>query len=246
MTGAALSAKLSAKLGALSIDVEFELSEERLVLLGPNGAGKTTILSLMLGLAPVNRGRLSIGERLLFDTERGISVPVEQRRIGYVPQDFCLFPHLSVFENVAFAARAAGVRSDRNSLRLLCERLLDDLELTELSSRSVPSLSGGEKQRVALARALAIEPCALFLDEPLSALDVRARSSVREYLVQKLQALGIPTIVSTHDPADARALASQIAIVESGHVTQRGSWDAIATDPRSDFVRQLTSRNGPV
>lgn len=234
-----LSTKLKGKVGALSIDVELELHDERLVLLGPNGAGKTTILSLMLGLLPV-QGRLMVGGTLLFDTEAGVSLPVESRRLGYVPQDFCLFPHMTVFENVRFAARSAGVRAGRNSIREFCLKLLDDLDLTEQKERSVTSLSGGERQRVAIARALAIEPRALFLDEPLSALDVRSRATVRQYLKHTLDTLRIPTIIITHDAADASALAERIAIVEHGRVTQTGSWDEIVAEPRSEFVRKFT------
>lgn len=241
MIEAAIQTRLKGRIGDLALEVEFTLERGTLVLLGPNGAGKTSVLSMMLGLLPVTEGFLRVKDAILVDTARAHSVPVELRRLGYVPQDDCLFPHLSVYENLAFAARAGGAGIERRGVRRHCEQLLSDLGISELAPRAIGTLSGGERQRVALARALSIGPRALFLDEPLSALDVRLRSAMQDYLRSTLKRLDLPTIIITHDPLEARALADRIAIVEAGRMTQTGTWDELVSDPRSEFVQAFTS-----
>ncbi|MCC6899170.1 MAG: ABC transporter ATP-binding protein [Polyangiaceae bacterium] len=230
-----LVGSLAARVGALAIEVELDTAGGTLVLIGPNGAGKTTLLSMLLGVIPAERGRLTIGETVLFDSDRGVDLPVELRRIGYVPQDYALFPHLTVRENLAFAVQSARAEATR------VEQAFRDFGLESLAGRLPQSLSGGEKQRVALARALSVEPRALLLDEPLAALDVPARSEVRAFLAQTLRARALPSIVVTHDPVDARALGQRLAVLESGKVSQQGTWAELAASPKTRFVEQFVA-----
>lgn len=245
-----LTATLHAQIGRLSVAVDLDTRGQTLVLVGPNGAGKTTVLSLLLGVMPPQRGRLSVGAELLLDTAAHVNVPVEQRRLAYVPQDYALFPHLSVRDNVAFAVHSAADKQGMNKAHAgktpaekahLIEQRLQDLGVAHLAKRSPNTLSGGEKQRVALARALSVAPRALLLDEPLAALDIASRREVRRFLAEKLRALTIPSIVVTHDPADARALAGSIVVLESGQVTQAGSWDELVRAPASRFVEEFVA-----
>jgi len=224
-----LRASIEAEVGRLTLAVAFEV-EGPLVLIGPNGAGKTTTLLSLLGARPLRRGRVTLGERVLEDTAAGVHIPTEQRRLGYVPQDYALFPYLTVRNNVEFGLAANSGKVDG---------LLAELDLIALAERGVPALSGGEKQRVALARALAVEPEALLLDEPLAALDVHARHEVRAFLASYLSALRIPTLVVTHDPADARTLGARIAVLEAGSIVQVGTWDDLCAAPATEFVRQF-------
>ncbi|MBE2253005.1 MAG: ABC transporter ATP-binding protein [Myxococcus sp.] len=240
MSGA-LRAELRARVGPLAIDVRFETPAGALVLVGPNGAGKTSVLSLLLGAQPVERGRIEVGGECLLDTSAGVEVPLEQRRLGYVPQDYALFPHLTVRGNVEFALASAAPALERGARRERVERVLTDLALGALAERRPLALSGGEKQRVALARALAVGPRALLLDEPLAALDVSSRREVRRFLVEWLARHGLPTVVVTHDAADARALGQRIVVLEAGRVVQSGSWAELSAAPASPFVAEFVA-----
>ena len=234
-----LTARLSARVGALQIEAELATRDGTLVLIGPNGAGKTSLFSLVLGVLPAQRAQIQVGDTVLVDSERAFELPVEARRIGYVPQDYALFPHLSVRENVAFAAQSAGARGLLARERV--DKALHALGVSALAERDPRTLSGGEKQRVALARALGAEPRALLLDEPLAALDVHARREVREFLVATLAQISLPTMVITHDPADARALGQRIAVIEDGKITQLGSWSELAAQPATHFVEEFVA-----
>lgn len=228
-----LQVRLSARVGQLSMEVELDAGAGTLVLVGPNGAGKTSLLSLLLGALPAERGRIAVGDSVLYDSERGLCLPVEERRLAWVPQDYALFPHLTVRENVEFAR--ASVRGRGASAR----KLLAELGIEAIADRPIQALSGGERQRVALARALAVSPRALLLDEPLAALDVHARREVRAFLRDWLSRLALPCIVVTHDPDDARSLGAHIAVLEAGRVTQIGSWEELTEEPASSFVEEL-------
>jgi molybdate transport system ATP-binding protein len=230
-----LRAELRARVGELAIDVRIDTGDGTLVVVGPNGAGKSSLLALLLGERAVERGRIEVGGVVLLDTERGVRLAVERRALAYVPQDYALFPHLTVRKNVEFALASAG-RLDR----VRASAVLRELELDSLGERLPRTLSGGEKQRVALARAISVQPRALLLDEPLSALDVHARRGVRAFLARYLKEVALPTIVVTHDPADARTLGARIAVMEAGVITQTGTWDELAASPASPFVEELT------
>lgn len=234
-----LTARLVARVGDLHIDAEIDTGPGTLVVVGANGAGKTSLLLLLLGALPVSWGRVAVGETVLLDTSNSVDVPLEGRRIGYVPQDYGLFPHLTVRGNVSFALRGANGRRDRTERNREVDRLLEELALGSRSDRYPGTLSGGEKQRVALARALAVRPQALLLDEPLAALDVHARVHVRRFLASYLAGLSIPCVLVTHDARDARALGRRIAVVEAGRITQTGTWEELAAQPASPFVGDL-------
>ncbi|HEY0839342.1 MAG TPA: ATP-binding cassette domain-containing protein, partial [Vulgatibacter sp.] len=169
-----LDARIVARVGTLHLDVELAAGPGTLAVIGPNGAGKTSLLLLILGLRQVESGRIEIDGETLLDTGSGIVVPAERRLIGYVPQDYALFPHLTVRSNVAFGARLGrrpgrSGRAGNEPSRI--DEALAGMDLLHLADRMPSSLSGGERQRVAIARALAADPRALLLDEPLAALD---------------------------------------------------------------------------
>ena len=217
---------------AFEISAAFEVRDTRvLAIVGPNGAGKSSILSAVAGLVEA-RGSLVLGGVDL----GGLSA--EQRGIGMLFQDFLLFPHLTVRDNVAFAARVrdGGWKAARETT----EPWLTRLDLTELAERHPVALSGGQAQRVALARALAAEPAALLLDEPMASLDVEIRDDVRADLARHLRAFGGPAIVVTHDREDAAALADEVLVVERGAVVQRGTLDELAAAPATPWVARFT------
>jgi molybdate transport system ATP-binding protein len=240
-----LFARIEAGVGALRIDLQLETGPGPLVVIGPNGAGKTSLLLLILGVSPVERGRIEVAGTPLVDTATGIDVPLEHRRLGYVPQDYALFPHLSVRENVEFALASMRDGLGRAERSQRTAAVLGDLGITALAARRTRSLSGGERQRVALARALCVQPQALLLDEPLAALDVHARREVRAFLSRYLRELRLPALVVTHDAADAQQLGSQIVVLEAGRVTQRGAWADLVRAPASKFVGEFVSSAAP-
>jgi len=233
-----LSAVIRATRGNFRLDVSFDVADgETLAVLGPNGAGKSTILRCLLGLVPLDTGRIVLGDHVLDDTTNNLYVEPENRRVGAVFQDYLLFRHLSVIDNVAFGLRARGAKKE--SARLTARAHLERFEVEHLADRRPSQLSGGEAQRVALARALAVDPKVLLLDEPLAALDVTTRRTVRDELSLFLSAFGGPRLIVTHDPADARRLADRVLIVEHGSVVQHGSILDVMRDPATPYVAAL-------
>jgi molybdate transport system ATP-binding protein len=239
-----LQARLSARVGDLVIDVTLDTAPGTLVVIGPNGAGKTSLLSLLLGVLPVAAGRIDVGGALL-DTERGIDVPPELRRLGYVPQDYALFPHKNVLQNVEFALACSAHATTREDRRRHAEDLLAEFGIAAVAGRRPADLSGGEKQRVALARALAVRPRALLFDEPLAALDVHSRAEVRAVLAAYIARVALPTLVVTHDARDARVLGDRLLVLEGGRVTQTGTWDELRSRPASGFVESFVGDDEP-
>jgi molybdate transport system ATP-binding protein len=233
-----IDASIHVTRGEFGLDVTFRVDDgETLAVLGPNGAGKTTILRCLLGLVPLDCGRISLADSVLDDVDADVFVEPDRRRIGAVFQDYLLFRHLSAVDNVAFGLRARGTKKDE--ARLAARALLERFEVDHLADRFPSQLSGGEAQRVALARALAIEPRAIVLDEPLAALDVATRKSVRDELGRFLTAFSGPRLLVTHDPVDARRLADRVLIVENGHVVQEGSIFDVARQPATAYVEAL-------
>lgn len=229
-------------LGTFALDAAFEVRPgETVALVGPSGAGKSLCLSLVAGLIRPDRGRVALGDRLLCDTARGVDLPPEQRRIGLLFQEYALFPHLTVRENVAYGPRAR--RLSRTERERITDGWIERLGLEAWAERSVSQLSGGQRQRVALARALASDPHALLLDEPFSALDVTTRAAVRGELRAFLRDVGLPTVLVTHDPLDALVFGDRIVAMENGSVTQEGSREELLARPRSPFVAELTGLN---
>ena len=239
----------------LGFQLDVALSVEpgtTLGLVGPNGAGKSTIVEVLAGLVPLDRGRLTLGPRVLDDPATDRFVPPEERNIGVVFQDYLLFEHLDVLDNVAFPFRhRAGTVSDggrgrgwgRAAARQAAQPLLDALELTELANQHPRQLSGGQAQRVALARALSGRPDLLLLDEPLAAVDVSTRARLRPLLVEHLTRFTGPRVVITHDPGEALALADHLVVVEGGRVTQRGTGGELQRHPATPWVAALTGTN---
>jgi ABC-type sulfate/molybdate transport systems ATPase subunit len=213
--------------------LELELGVSRTVaLVGPSGAGKSSALRVVAGLVEPARGRVSLdGERWL-DTERGISLPPERRRVGLVFQDYALFPHLTVHANVAFGATGRDV-----------EALLERFRIAPLAAAHPDELSGGERQRVALARALARDPGVLLLDEPLAALDAHTKAEVRHELAELLRELALPTLLVTHDYEDAAALADEVGVLVEGRLRQLGPPAELVARPRDAFVASFTGAN---
>lgn len=233
-----LDASIRVTRGDFRLDVTLHVDDgETLAVLGPNGAGKTTILRCLLGLVPLDAGRIALADKILDDVDADVFVEPDQRRIGAVFQDYLLFRHLSALDNVAFGLRAKGTKKDE--ARLVARGLLERFEVDHLADRFPSQLSGGEAQRVALARALAIEPRALVLDEPLAALDVTTRKSVRDEVGRFLTAFSGPRLIVTHDPVDARRLADRVLIVENGHVVQEGSILEVVRQPATAYVEAL-------
>jgi molybdate transport system ATP-binding protein len=210
-------------------------------LLGPNGAGKSTAVAAFAGLLPIDSGKIGLAGITLDEPAADVLVPPEERRIGVVFQDYLLFPHMTVIENVAFGLRSRGV--SRPDVMERARGWLERLDLTGLERRKPPQLSGGQAQRVALARALVIEPDLLLLDEPLSALDVTTRVELRRTLSRHLESFPGPRLVITHDPTEAFLLADEVHIIERGTVTQSGSPDEIRLRPRTPYAADLAGSN---
>jgi len=198
------------------LDVAFGVECGVLVLFGPSGSGKTMTLKAMAGLTRPDHGRFAVDGEVLFDSALGVDVPAARRRIGFVFQDYALFPHLNVAANIGFGLSVGAGRPHGRERRARVGEMLDALELTGLAGLYPAELSGGQRQRVALARALAARPRLLLLDEPFSALDVPLRARMREELKRVTRLFSIPSVLITHDPGDVAALAEQVVIYNQG------------------------------
>jgi molybdate transport system ATP-binding protein len=232
---------LAVRLGTLDLAVALDAPAGAVTaVLGPNGAGKTTLLRCVAGHVAIDRGSIRLGGTTL-DEPPATFVPPERRRLGLVHQDLLLFPHLTVAANVAFGPRAQGRPADE--ARATAQRWLERLGVADLADAQPAALSGGQAQRVALARALATEPDAVLLDEPLSALDAGVRAEVRRDLGHVLRQLPGPTLLVTHDPVDALALADHVAVLEHGRPTQVGTLAEVTARPRSRYVADLIGTN---
>jgi len=237
-----LEATVQLTLGALALDMEVGIEEGEVVaLLGPNGAGKTTLLRAIAGLVPLESGHVRLDGRVLEDTASGEYIPTERRPIGVVFQDYLLFPHLSVLDNVAFGLRSRGTRPREAYDR--AAQWLDRVGLRSYAKAKPGALSGGQRQRVALARALAPDPRLLLLDEPLAALDATTRAEVRRDLKHHLASFPGLRLVVTHDPLEAAALADRLVVMEHGRLVQTGTPAEVTEHPRSQYVADLVGVN---
>ncbi len=224
--------------GGPSVSVALRLPVERphvMVLFGPSGSGKTTVLRCLAGLERPSRGRISFAGETWFDAEAVVHVPPQSRSIGYLFQDYALFPHLTVARNITYALKGAG-GSERDAH---VQGMLRLLHLQGLEDRRPAQLSGGQQQRVALARVLARRPRLLLLDEPLSALDAPTREQVCGELRALLESQGIPAICVTHDWVEALALADEVAVMAGGRVLQVGAPDAVFSRPADAEVAAI-------
>jgi len=216
---------------AFELRAALTLGAETIVLVGPSGSGKTSLLRTIAGLERPHTGRISLGGEVWFDARRGVRLSAERRRVGYLPQDYGLFPHLTVAANVRFAGRR-----DRPDL-------LERFGIDHLSAARPRQLSGGERQRVALARALAREPQVLLLDEPFGALDAITRKRVRDELSELLPKLRLPTLLVTHSFEDATALADRVGVIDRGRLVQVATSAQLVSGPANAMVAALTGAN---
>lgn len=189
-------------------------------LLGPSGCGKTTLLRMLAGLETPDGGEIQLGDRCVYSSRRKLLVPPEKRDMGFVFQDFALWPHMTVFENVAFGLRARG---KTEHLQQEVERALSIVQLENLGDRYPGALSGGQQQRVAFARAIVLRPECILFDEPLSALDALLRIQMRQELRRLVTQLGITAVFVTHDQEEAMSISDAIAVLQRGRVEQMGT-----------------------
>ncbi len=238
-----LDARIVRRAGSLDLDVSIRVAPgETVALLGPNGAGKSTAVAAISGAefdGETDGTTITLGGRH-FEHSAGF-VPAEDRNIGVVFQDGLLFEHMTVLDNVAFADRNRG--NSRRAARLTARGWLTRLGIDDLADRRPSELSGGQAQRVAIARTLASKPDMLLLDEPLSALDVESRSTIRRVLREHLDEFEGPRLLVTHDPADAFLLAHRIDVIEAGRITQSGTADHIRRSPATPYVAALAGTN---
>ena len=237
-----LDARLAKRLDTFALEVAFQAGAgSTTVLVGESGAGKTTVLRLLAGLDRLDEGFVTVGGERYADASIGLHLPTWRRGIGYVAQDYALFPHLSVFENVAFGLRANGVAGRR--IRPMVDEALGLVGIPDLAARMPRALSGGQQQRAALARALALSPSLLLLDEPLSSLDLQTRRAVRVELRGLLRRLPCITVYVTHSPVEALVFGDQVVVLDGGRVAQAGPPEQLLRYPRSPFVAELVGTN---
>lgn len=214
---------------------------EALVLLGQSGCGKTSTMRCVAGLEVPTSGRISLGERVVFDGASGVNVPPNKRNVGMVFQSYAVWPHRTVFENVSFPLRMKG--ESREEIERSVRKALDTVGLSEFTERGASKLSGGQMQRVALARSLAMRPSVLLLDEPLSNLDARLRERLRVELREIQQNFGLTWIYVTHDQQEALSLADRVAVMEGGRIVQLDEPQALYERPNSLSVARFLGIN---
>jgi iron(III) transport system ATP-binding protein len=220
--------------------LDLEVPEGMLVtLLGPSGCGKTTTLRMIAGLERPDGGEITIGDQVLSAPERGIFLGAHKRPIGIVFQSYAIWPHMTVFDNVAFPLRVERPRVSRGDIRTRSLAALDLVGLADLADRPAPALSGGQQQRVALARALVREPKVLLLDEPLSNLDAGLRDRMRDEIRAVQQRLAITTVFVTHDQDEALAISDRVVVMNNGRIVEQGLPQEIYTSPRSEFTARF-------
>ena len=210
----------SGKSGSFTLDVAFTAGDGITILFGQSGAGKTTTLRAIAGIVTPDSGRIRVGEQILFDSARAINLSIQKRRVGYVFQDYALFPHMTAEQNVAYGIKEDGAR-DASRLERARE-MLALFKLEHVRQRYPQNMSGGEQQRTALARALASDPALVLLDEPLSAVDAETRAMLIDEVVMAQERVRIPFIYVTHNTAEAIRLGTQVVVLHEGSVKQIG------------------------
>jgi len=218
-------------------EVSFEVADGAFyTLLGPSGCGKTTILRSIAGLEQPDAGTIQLGDTVVFSSEQNINLPPEKRGIGMVFQSYAIWPHMNVFENVAFPLQEGSIRLSKSAIRERVMKALETVQLEAMERRDATQLSGGQQQRLALARALVAEPTVLLLDEPLSNLDAQLRSEMRIELRELQRRIQITTLYVTHDQIEALSMSSQIAVLRAGNICQVAPPREVYLNPKGSFV----------
>jgi molybdate transport system ATP-binding protein len=237
-----LNVALDTHLNTIHLSLSFSAEEGKTtVLLGESGAGKSTVLRLLAGLQHPQQGYISLNDAIYFDSEQKLAIAPQERPFGYVFQDYVLFPHLTVFENVAFGLRAQHL--PRHIVQQRVGEALERVHLMGYDTRRPAQISGGQQQRVAIARALALQPQLLLLDEPLAALDVQTRREVRQELQHLLAELHITTLLVTHQYLEALLFGHSILVLDGGRIIQQGEQRDLLEYPRSSYVAELVGIN---
>ncbi|MGA7660751.1 MAG: molybdenum ABC transporter ATP-binding protein [Candidatus Sulfotelmatobacter sp.] len=218
-----------------SLDVEFNAGPGFTILFGPSGAGKTTLLDCVAGLATPDAGRISIGERILFDANTSVQVPVARRGLGYVLQDLALFSHLTVEQNTEYGL----AHLPRSARKQRATAMLQEFRIDHLRQQLPAKISGGERQRVALARALVTDPCILLLDEPLAALDASTKARIIDDLRRWNQVHRIPILYVTHSREEVTALGERVLVMDQGRIIAQGRPHEVLRAPLQETVAQL-------
>lgn len=209
-------------------------------LLGPSGCGKTTVLRMISGLEVPDAGEILFDDKIIFSSEKNINIPPEKRGLGFVFQDFSLWPHMSVYENVAFPLRA---KNDTTNLDQRVKKALETVRLDGYMDRLPRELSGGQQQRVAFARAISDNPACVLFDEPLSALDALLREEMRLEITKIVKDMGQTAVFVTHDQEEAMSMSDDIIIMNNGHIEQNASPEEIYKHPKTDFVARFIGKS---
>ncbi len=231
-------ASANAILKGVSMDLQ---RGEVVALLGPSGSGKTTLLRAVAGLESPKAGTIRIGERTVFDGERGMELPAEERNLGLVFQSYALWPHKTVFDNVAYGLKLRKLSGSEIAERV--GKVLPQLGLGHLAERFPHQLSGGQQQRVAIARALVYNPPVILLDEPLSNLDAKLREEARAFLRELIVRLGLSALMVTHDQTEAMAISDRILLLNNGKIEQQGAPQEMYGAPDTLFTAEFMGSN---
>jgi molybdate transport system ATP-binding protein len=231
-----ITIRLKKNFEGFALDVHWTSQEGIVVLFGPSGSGKSMTLQAIAGFATAEEGYIQVGERVFYDSSAPINLPPQQREVGYLLQNYALFPHMTVRQNVLYGHRAPGQAARE------FQEMMALFQLEGLAERYPRELSGGQKQRVALARALMRKPRILLLDEPLAAVDSAVRKMIRSELKLLQRKLRIPMILITHDLSEALALADRLIVYEQGRVVQEGDPVEVVKHPINERVSELLGR----
>ncbi|MBW1962581.1 MAG: ABC transporter ATP-binding protein [Deltaproteobacteria bacterium] len=221
--------------------VDIHIPDGKIItLLGPSGCGKTTTLRCVAGFENADRGRIWIGDQLIFDSGQKINMPPQKRDMGMVFQSYAVWPHMTVFDNIAFPLRIR--KASRSEIDERVERAMEMVGISELKDRLPSAISGGQQQRVAFARAIVYDPAVLLLDEPLSNLDAKLRERMRFEILELQRKIGITTIYVTHDQEEAMVLSDEVLVMDLGRVIQRGAPEEIYFNPKNEFVADFIGK----
>ena len=230
-----LQVTIKKKLGNFLLDVDFCMDGGVFAILGASGCGKSMTLKCIAGIERPDEGRIVLNDRVLFDSKKKINLPPQKRKVGYMFQDYALFPNLNVYQNIVYGLRNKPGLSTAEEV----DALIDLLELRAHLDKKIEQLSGGQKQRVALARTMVMKPKILLLDEPLSALDGVIKEPIKDKIKTISRQFHLTTIIVTHDPEEALTLSDRVLIIEHGKISQYDTPAQIVHSPQNDFVRKF-------